>query len=87
MNFLFINAWERVENKEENARNFINENNYPFHVALDLNNEVITKFKVEGIPTKFVVGPDQNIKFKSVGFGGNAEQMVKELEVMIQLVK
>ncbi len=85
--FLFINAWERVENKEENARNFINENEYPFHVALDLNNEVITKFKVEGIPTKFIVGPDQNIRFKSVGFGGNLDQMVKELEMMIDLAK
>jgi thiol-disulfide isomerase/thioredoxin len=85
--FLFINAWERVDNKEENARNFIKENNYPFHVLLDLNNDVITKYKVQGIPTKFIIGPDQNIKFTSVGFGGNVDQMIKEIEMMIELAK
>ena len=85
--FLFVNTWERVDNKEENARNFIAENNYPFHVLLDLNNEVVTSYKVDGIPTKFVVGPDQNIKFKSVGFSGNADQLVKEVESIIGLAK
>ena len=50
-------------------------------------NEVITKYKVEGIPTKFIIGPDQNIKFKSVGFSGNVDQMVKEIQMMIDLAK
>ncbi|RJP57626.1 MAG: TlpA family protein disulfide reductase [Ignavibacteriales bacterium] len=85
--FLFVNTWERVDNKEENARNFVKENNYPFHVLLDLDNEVITQYKVDGIPTKFIIGPDQNIKFKSVGFSGNLDQMVKEIEMMIDLAK
>ncbi len=87
VSFLFINTWERVENKKENAVNFIKENNYPFHVLLDLDNDVITKYKVEGIPTKFVIDPNQNIRFKSVGFSGNIDQMVKELEVMIELTR
>ena len=85
--FLFVNAWERVDNKEENARNFIKENDYPFYVLLDINNDVITKYKVQGIPTKFIIGPDQNIKFTSVGFSGNVDQMVKEIEMMIELAK
>jgi hypothetical protein len=54
---------------------------------LDLNNDVITKYKVQGIPTKFIIGPDQNIKFTSVGFGGNVDQMIKEIEMMIELAK
>jgi len=85
--FLFVNAWERVDNKEENARKFIEANNYPFHVLLDLNNEVITQFKVEGIPTKFIIDSNQNIRFKSVGFSGNLDQMVKEIELMIDLAR
>lgn len=85
--FLFVNAWERVDNKEENARKFIEANNYPFHVLLDLNNEVITQFKVEGIPTKFIIDAEQNIRFKSIGFSGNLDQMVKEIELMIELAR
>lgn len=83
--FLFVNTWERVDNKIENARNFIKENEYPFHVLMDLDNNVITQYKVQGIPTKFIIGPDQNIKFTSVGFSGNVDQMVKEIGMMIDL--
>jgi len=85
--FLFVNTWERVDNKEENARNFIKENKYNFHVLLDLENSVVTKYKVQGIPTKFIIGPDQNIKFTSVGFSGNVDQMVKEIGMMIDLAE
>lgn len=85
--FLFINSWERVEDKIANAKNFLLQNNYSVKILMDLNNEVISKFKVSGIPTKFVVGPDQNIKFKSVGFSGTNEELVKELTTMIELAK
>ena len=50
--FLFANTWERVDNKLENAQNFIKENNYPFHVLMDDQNEVVAKFNVRGIPNK-----------------------------------
>ncbi|MBU0579498.1 MAG: TlpA family protein disulfide reductase [Bacteroidetes bacterium] len=85
--FLFINSWERVEDKIANAKNFLSQNNYTVKILMDLKNEVITKYKVAGIPTKFVVGADQNIKFKSVGFSGTNEELVKELSAMIELAK
>lgn len=85
--FLFVNTWERVDNKKENAANFIKENNYPFHVLLDVNNEAVQKFKVEGIPTKFVVDKNGKIRFKSVGFSGNTDALVDELSAMIELLK
>jgi thiol-disulfide isomerase/thioredoxin len=83
--FLFVNAWERVEEKKKNAEEFIKKNNYPFHVLLDDNNEVIGKFKVDGIPTKFVIDPNGRIRFKSVGFSGNTDAMVEELDLMIAM--
>ncbi len=83
--FLFVNAWERVDNKVENATKFIKDNGYNLKVLMDVDNEVISKFKVTGIPTKFIIGPDQNIKFKSVGFGGTNEELVVELSAMIKL--
>jgi hypothetical protein len=45
-----------VENqmtKSKNAADSFEKNNYPFHVLLDESNEVISSFKVSGIPTKF----------------------------------
>jgi thiol-disulfide isomerase/thioredoxin len=84
--FLFINTWENVDNKKENAEQFIKKNNYPFHVLLDTNNEVVTKFKVSGIPTKFIIDKAGYIRFKSVGFNGNTDVMADEISEMISLI-
>lgn len=84
--FLFVNTWENVEDKKKNANDFIAKNSYPFHVLLDDKNEVITAYKVSGIPTKFIVDGNGNIRFKSVGFGGDAEKLVEELGLMIDMV-
>jgi len=85
--FLFVNTWERVQNKKLNAKNFITKNNYPFHVLIDENNEVVSKYKVEGIPTKFVIDKSGNIRYKSVGFSGSAEHLAAELSAVISLLK
>lgn len=84
--FLFINSWENVEDKRENAQEFIQEKNYPFRVLLDLDNKVIENYKVSGIPTKFVIDKDGNIRFMSVGFSGNLDEMVDEISTMISMI-
>ncbi|MCF8261619.1 MAG: redoxin domain-containing protein [Melioribacteraceae bacterium] len=84
--FLFVNTWENVEDKESNASKFINTNNYPFEVLMDNNNKVVADFKVSGIPTKFVIDGEGNIRFKSVGYNGSTDGLVSELDAMISLV-
>jgi peroxiredoxin len=84
--FLFVNSWERVEEKKSNAQDFIKKNNYPFHVLMDYDNKVIGDFGVAGIPTKFIVDKNGNIRFMSVGFMGNVDQLADEISVMINLV-
>ncbi len=85
--FLFVNTWERVEDKKANASKFIKENNYPFQVLLDEENKVVEQFNVQGIPTKFVIDKNGNIRFKSVGFSGNADGLVDELSAMISMIQ
>ena len=84
--FLFVNTWERVENKKENAEDFISKNNYPFHVLMDTENKVVADFKVSGIPTKFLIDKNGNIRFQSIGFGGNTDQILAEISEMIKMV-
>lgn len=83
--FLFVDTWESAENKEKNASEFITENNYTFHVLMDNDNKVVGDFQVEGIPTKFVVDPQGRVRFKSVGYNGNADKLVDEMTIMIEL--
>ena len=85
--FLFVNTWERVDNVKQNAIDFIKKNNYPFHVLLDDKNEVIEKYKVSGIPTKFIIDKNSNIRFMNVGFEGSDDQLVLELSAMISMVQ
>lgn len=84
--FLFINTWERVEDKKQNAEDFITKNNYTFKVLLDDENKVVESYNVSGIPTKFIVDREGNIRFKSVGYSGNNDELIEELETMITLV-
>ena len=86
VNFFFINSWERVEDKHKIAADFISKNEYPFQVLMDEENKVIEMFKVSGIPTKFIIDGEGNIRFKSVGFPGTDEQLVEELDMMISML-
>lgn len=54
---------------------------------MDMENKVVSDYKVSGIPTKFIIGPDQKIRFTAVGYGGNNDELVEELKTMIQLVQ
>ncbi|HEX7754693.1 MAG TPA: TlpA disulfide reductase family protein [Niabella sp.] len=82
--FLFVDTWENTDDKQKNAADFIAQTKYDFHVLLDNESKVVSQFDVPGIPTKFVIGKDGNIKFKAVGFDGD-QLLEQELEAMIEL--
>lgn len=83
--FLFINSWEGGEGAEDKVTKFIKDNEYTFNVPMDKDDKVIKSYKVEGIPTKFIIGPNGRIRFKSVGYGGDNDALVKELKAMIKM--
>lgn len=89
--FLFVDTWENAENYADGVKKFIAENKYTFHVLLDEKDEtgrqqkIVSQFKVDGIPTKFIIDKTGNIRFKVVGFSGSAEQLVDEVSTMIDM--
>nr|WP_294790128.1 redoxin domain-containing protein [uncultured Mucilaginibacter sp.] len=90
--FLFIDTWETGSNYLPGVKRFIAENNYSFHVLVDekgadkRQSKVISTFKVEGIPTKFIIDKNGDIRFKYVGYSGTTEAVVNEVTAMIDLV-
>ncbi len=84
--FLFVNTWERVDDKVKNARDFINKNKYSLHVLMDIENKAVTDYKVSGIPTKFIIDKNGNIRFKSIGFSGDTHKMFEEIKIMIDMI-
>lgn len=83
--FVFINTWQDEDDKEKVVKEFLEDNKYPFYVLMDTEDKVVADYGVSGIPTKFVIDPRGKIKFKSIGFEGNAEKMIQEVKLMIEL--
>ena len=52
---------------------------------MDNDNKVVSEYKVSGIPTKFVVDKKGKIRFISKGYGGNNDELVSELSMMIEM--
>lgn len=90
--FLFIDTWESSKNPLPEVKKFIEEQNYSFNVLFDLKdpvskkNEVVASYGAKGIPAKYIVDKEGNIRFKLVGFSGSDEQAVNELSEMIDIL-
>ncbi len=85
--FVFINTWQSEADKKKEVTQFLEKTKYPFEVLMDMEDKVVADFKVSGIPTKFIIDKEGVIRFKSVGFQGSEDELVKELELMIAMAK
>lgn len=85
--FVFINAWENAKEVKKDVAEFIKKGAYPFDVLFDLDDKVIGSYGVSGIPTKFIVDKNGNIRFTSIGFSGSADKLVDEISTMIELAE
>jgi thiol-disulfide isomerase/thioredoxin len=91
--FLFIHTWEKTEHPLEEATKYLRDNHYSFHLLMDTkdpvskSNKMAKDYKLQGIPAKFVIDGDGNIRFKITGFSGSNEMAVQELSTMIDMAK
>jgi len=91
--FLFIHTWERSTTPTEDAKAYIESMKYNFQVLMDTKdaetkeNKVVGSYKVYGIPAKFVIDGQGNIRFKLTGFDGSNEAAVDEISMMIDMAK
>lgn len=92
--FLFINTIEarRLRLTEaqiaRRAAEFMAKNQYDFTVPVDWQNRVYEAYEINGIPTKFIIDREGNIRHKSVGYrpGHTDDQIADELIMTIELI-
>lgn len=91
--FLFIHTWEKgAGDATAAAKKYIDDNKYPFRVLMDLkdpetgSNNVVESFGISGIPTKFILDKNGNIRFRVTGFSGSNESAVEEISAMINMI-
>lgn len=83
--FLFVDTWEQVKDKTQNAVDFMQKKNYPFYILMDTEDKMVADYKVSGIPTKFIIDKNGNIRFKVIGFEGNTAELAEEIDMMLEL--
>jgi len=74
---LGISTWESGDPVQ-----YMRKNRYSYKLLLD-GDDVAKKYKVSGIPTLYVIGPDGKILYGEVGFEDNTEQFYSKLEQVI----
>jgi len=89
--FLFINTWEQKEEPEEMVQQLMTRRRFNFRVLIDekdpvsKRNPVVESYDVIGIPTKFIIDAQGNIRNRVIGFkGGDPESQVQELASLIE---
>lgn len=61
--FFFIDVWEKGDQKQtqESVSKFIATNKYSFNVLYDFDDEIVSKYNIQGIPSKVVIDKEGNI--------------------------
>lgn len=82
--FLFINTWEQDNDYLPKVKKLIADKKYTdFTVPVDIDNKIVVSYKVEAIPTKFVIDTEGKIRFKRRGSSDDTEEIVEEVSLMI----
>ena len=83
--FLFVNT--REGGPLQRVQNFMDKHPYNFVVPLDGQQKVANAYKVQGIPTKVVIGPNGRVRYRTIGYNGNPDATVDELAMVVEMLK
>ena len=85
--FLFVNTYERVDVSQwtSTVKTFVKQRGFDtFPVIMDIGGEVAGNYGVNGIPAKFCIDKEGKIKFKSTGYLGSSDAIVKEMSNWVE---
>ena len=75
--FLFIDVWENKspQKMQEMAQKIMTDGNYNFNVLLDTKDKVVDNFRIDAIPSKFIID-----KTGEIVFMGETSNIALEIE-------
>lgn len=62
VNFVLIDTWENKQDVRSDVLKLLNTKRYSFQVLLDLKNKAAEVYKIEALPTKFLIDQNGNIE-------------------------
>lgn len=85
-----VNTWDlrgkSLAEKTANAKKFVTDKNYTMPVLIDENEDAVSAYDVDGIPTQFIIDKNGKIGFKNVGFEGPQmeDQLAMQIDILLQ---
>ena len=68
-------------------KKFLADRECPFDVLLDREeNRLSDAFKVEGIPTKFFLDKNGNVRYSQIGWSGNDQEELEKTDILIEML-
>jgi thiol-disulfide isomerase/thioredoxin len=83
--FLFVNT--REGGPVSRVRSFVDKQPYTGVIPLDVSKRVSDSYGVQGIPTKVIIDPKGRVRYRSLGYSGNADATAEELTLVIEALK
>ncbi|NLR79092.1 TlpA family protein disulfide reductase [Chitinophaga eiseniae] len=89
--FMFIHTFERSDHATDDAKRLLAYRKYRFDVYMDLKdtttgkNEVVNKYGVKAIPTKFIIDRNGIIRYRNTGYI-SVDEAIPEISMMIQSI-
>lgn len=87
--FLFVNTAERgndLKTRQAKLQSFIKGKPYTLDMLIDLDGSAGKQLKFESIPTKFIIDPQGNIRYRATGFNSNEKEAIEEMRTIIDLI-
>ncbi|MEZ0542428.1 redoxin family protein [Fibrella arboris] len=83
--FLFVNT--REGGPISRVHSFVAKQPYTGVIPIDQNQKVADSFGVAGIPTKVIIDPKGRVRYRSIGYSGNAEATAEEITLVVEALK
>ena len=86
--FIFINTRDHEQNRQQRVAKFLKDNDYPFYVLLDTENDKTNdEYVIPGLPTKLFIDKNGIIRFMMVGWEGEEEKESERISTILELIK
>lgn len=91
--FLFVHTFEKGKEAVAEAKKYLQDNDYDFDLYMDLKNsttrtnQAAEALNIHAIPTKIVVDPNGNIRFRATGASLSKDKVVSELSAVIDIIE
>jgi hypothetical protein len=86
--FLFVNTLEKQQGRREKIEQVLSSRNLTFNVLLDElwdgNYQMVSDYKVKGVPARFVIDREGYVRYELSGFNGSTDGLLQEIDLMIE---